>query len=354
MSLNINVSGSYSTTTTAAPSNPTQELATAALQVAESATQLAQSLVQQLQGCATDSFQPAPSQPVDSFKAAYDSMDPGKAAQTVLSHFDAIEGVGVNDSGAGAGDSNIGRRELERVADPNSGFPPEARAAAKWLIDHPISARSVDQGAGKARGDANEVHLSKEDLKAFASQFPSTATPVATPVASPPAATPSSPPAATPSNPRCGTGASGFEPPVRAPVDLCGTVPPRPSGQKELDVYSAAKVVKDHFQFVEGVGMNDTGAGAGDCNIGLSELQRVADPNSGAPAEVREAVKFLLDHRTALRSVDQGASKARGDAQEVHISLKDLEAFTANAPASSRFSGSLGVAQLAREMTLRG
>ncbi|WNZ60408.1 hypothetical protein QEG98_31125 [Myxococcus sp. MxC21-1] len=106
--------------------------------------------------------------PTDRYQAAYQSMDPSKAAQTVLKHFDAIEGVGMNASGKGAGDNNIGTSELKRVADPNSGFPPDVRAAAKWMLDHPIALRSLDQGASKAHGGNNEVHLSKADLQARA------------------------------------------------------------------------------------------------------------------------------------------------------------------------------------------
>lgn len=332
---------------------PSLDLANQALQVANSIAQLAQSLV----GPQCHSPVPVqPGAPVDSFEGSYGAMDPGKAAQTVLAHFDAIEGVGVNASGKGAGDANIGRRELERVADSNSGFPPEVRAAAKWLLDHPTSARSIDQGASRAKGDSNEVHFSKEDLRAFVSSFPSTATASAgatapsAPVSSSPATGTSAPaPASSPA-----TGASGFEPSTRPLVDLGSLLSQLIPAQKPTEVYSAAQTLKDHFKFAEGVGMNEKGNGAGDNNIGVSELKRLADPQSGAPAEVRQAADFLLKHPTAMRSIDQGASKARGDANEVHISLQDLEAFTANAPAKKEFSGSLGVAQLARQLAIYG
>lgn len=333
--MSLNISGSNFAPATRSTS--TRDITSAALELVQNVAQLAQSLVKAQGGCLppsnapVDCFKPSSCVPADRFQAAYDSMEPGKAAQTVLDHFNAIEGVGVDASGAGAGDSNIGRRELERVADPNSGFPPEARAAAKWLLDHPISARSIDQGASKAHGDPNEYHFSREDLKALASGTPSATAGAAS--------------------------VSRFEKSIQASVDLCGTgrQPNCFPSKKELDVYSAANVLKNHFKFIEGVGMDASGRGAGDENIGLSELKRVAEPNSGAPGEVREAAKFLLDHRTALRSVDQGASKnPGGNSEEVHISRKDLDAFTASAPTSSKRPGALGLAQLVRQLSIYG
>jgi len=271
----------------------------------------------------------------NAFRSSYRSMDPYKAAETVLKHFDAMEGVGMNSQGQGAGDGNIGRSELERVAAPNSGFPAEARAAARWLMDHPTAARSVDQGAGQAAGDANEVHLNKSDLRTFVSNGPARPTE-------------GQPGQATSPRPPDITGGQHGQPaccpsPVTQQADLLsglasglaggGYLSGVPSPRPQLtDVYSAAKVLKDHFQFAEGVGMNDKGQGAGDNNIGLAELQRLAQPGSGAPKEVRDAARFLLQHPTALRSVDQGASKARGDAREVHVSLQDLQAFASKAP----------------------
>jgi hypothetical protein len=343
MSLSISApTNSFTTNTTC---SATRDIASAALDVMQSITQLAQTVLQQAQGAASQQQ----AVPADRFQAAYQSMEPANAAKIVLDNFNAIEGVGVDASGAGAGDSNIGRRELERVADPNSGFPPEVRAAVKWLLDHPTAARSVDQGASKARGDANEYHFSKEDLQAI--------------VANSPASAPSAPSA--PSTPGVqvatsgGPASSGFETPAAPLVDLCGTGSSSGAGQpqpyipapKPMDIYSAAQTLKDHFKFAEGVGMDAAGRGAGDNNIGLSELKRLAEPNSGAPAELRDAAKFLLDHRTALRSVDQGASKSQSR-DEVHISLKDLEAFTASAPKKNTVSTAVGVAQLARQMTI--
>ncbi len=343
MSFAISAPNNSYTTNTA--SSTARDIASAALEVMQSVTQLAQTVLQQAQSVAS---QPQAA-PADHFQAAYQSMEPAKAAQTVLDHFNAIEGVGVDASGAGAGDSNIGRRELERVADPNSGFPPEVRAAVKWLLDHPTAARSLDQGASQARGDANEYHFSKEDLQAI--------------VANSPASAPSAPVVPRPPEGQTATSgapaSSGFESPAAPLVELCGTGSPFGGGQPQpyipaprpMDIYSAAQTLKDHFKFAEGVGMDASGRGAGDNNIGLSELKRLAEPNSGAPTELRDAAKFLLDHRTALRSVDQGASASRSS-DEVHISLKDLEAFTANAPKKNTVSTAVGVAQLARQMTI--
>jgi hypothetical protein len=349
MSLTISAPSNSCTTNTTA--SATREIASAALEVMQSITQLAQTVLQQAQGAASQQ-QPVPQAvPADRFEAAYQSMEPANAAQIVLDNFNAIEGVGVDASGAGAGDSNIGRRELERVADPNSGFPPEVRAAVKWLLDHPTAARSLDQGASQARGDANEYHFSKEDLQAI--------------VANSPVSAPSAP--SVPRTPEVQTAtsgvpaSSGFELPAAPLLDLCSTGSPSGAGQpqpyipapRSMDIYSAAQTLKDHFKFAEGVGMDASGRGAGDNNIGLSELKRLAEPNSGAPAELRDAAKFLLDHRTALRSVDQGASKSQSS-DEVHVSLKDLEAFTASAPKKNTVSTAVGVAQLARQMTIFG
>jgi hypothetical protein len=158
-------------------------------------------------------------------------------------------------------------------------------------------------------------------------------------------------------------GSSSFEPATRKPLDLGSTMPPRML-QQPMDVYGAARTLLAHFKFAEGVGMNGAGKGAGDGNIGLSELKRLAEPNSGAPASLRDAAKFMLEHSTAARSVDQGASQNKPDMlgillgksnpAEVHISQKDLEAFVASAPPSKEVSGSLGAAQLARQMTVYG
>jgi len=271
----------------------------------------------------------------NTFRSTYRTMDPYKAAATVLKHFDAMEGAGMNDKGQGAGDGNIGRGELERVAAPNSGFPAEARAAAKWLMDHPTAARSLDVAASWPQGNANEVHLNKEDLRTFISKGPARPT-----EAQPGQAAPSRPPDLTGGQhgqPACCPSPvtqqsdllSGLASGMAGGGYLSGVPSPRP---QVTDVYSAAKVLKDHFHFAEGVGMNDKGQGAGDNNIGLSELRRLAQPGSGAPKEVRDAARFLLQHPTALRSVDQGASKARGDAREVHLSLQDLQAFASKAP----------------------
>lgn len=109
--------------------------------------------------------------PTDRYQAAYQSMDPSKAAQTVLKHFDAIEGVGMNASGKGAGDNNIGMSELKRVADPRSGAPKELREAAQFLINHPTALRSVDQGASKSKS-SKEVHISLQDLESFTAKAP--------------------------------------------------------------------------------------------------------------------------------------------------------------------------------------
>jgi hypothetical protein len=345
--MSLSISAPSHSCTTNSTSNATQDIANAALDVMQSITQLAQTVLQQTQGTAS---QPQ-AVPADSFEAAYQSMKPADAAKIVLDNFNAIEGVGVDASGAGAGDSNIGRRELERVADPNSGFPPEVRAAVKWLLDHPTAARSLDQGASKAQGDANEYHFSKEDLQSIVDNSPVSA-PSAPSVPSAPGFQPAT---------SGGPGSSGFETPSAPLVDLCGTPATYGAGQpqpyipapKSMDIYSAAQTLQDHFKFAEGVGMDESGKGAGDNNIGLSELKRLAEPNSGAPAEVRDAAKFLLDHRTALRSVDQGASKSKSS-DEVHISLKDLEAFTASAPKKNTVSTAVGLAQLARQMTIFG
>ncbi|HLM45096.1 MAG TPA: hypothetical protein VK458_14575, partial [Myxococcaceae bacterium] len=250
-----------------------------------------------------------------SFSSAYRSMDPYKAAATVLKHFDAIEGVGMNDKGQGAGDGNIGRSELERVAAPNSGFPAEARAAAKWLMDHPTAARSVDQGAGPAAGNANEVHLNKSDLRTFVSNGPSGSTPPGVP------ASPSPVGGRTTAGDQLqsmlqnmGLGqrqaafegarldlslgdvagfqknmfeaATGFEPGASPQATDANTFR---STYRTMDPYKAAETVLKHFDAMEGVGMNTQGQGAGDGNIGRSELERVAAPNSGFPAEARAA-----------------------------------------------------------------
>ncbi|AKQ64332.1 hypothetical protein A176_001244 [Myxococcus hansupus] len=304
--------------------------------------------------------------PTDRYQAAYQSMDPSKAAQTVLKHFDAIEGVGMNASGAGAGDNNIGTSELRRVAEPNSGFPPEVRAAAKWMLDHPIALRSLDQGASKAHGGNNEVHLSKADLQAHAKNASDCNAPQR----------PTFPQRPSPCGPGFG-GGSGFgggfggfggmqglpnphRPNLPPRLDLCGPSfgqgPQSPFGagrQGPMDVYKAAQTLKDHFNFAEGVGMNGSGKGAGDNNIGLSELKRVADPKSGAPKELREAAQFLLNHPTALKSVDQGASKSKSG-KEVHISLQDLEAFTAKAPQRETQSNRLDLAQFMGRASIWG
>ncbi|WP_426754145.1 hypothetical protein [Myxococcus sp. Y35] len=294
--------------------------------------------------------------PSDNFQAAYRSMDPSKAAQTVLKHFDAVEGVGMNASGKGAGDANIGTSELKRVADPNSGFPAEVRAAAKWMLDHPIALRSLDQGASKAHGGKHEVHLSKADLQAHAKNASDCGGPQR--------------PAFPQRPPLFGSGFGGgfggpcgpnpHRPNLPPRLDLCGpSFGPqfRPSfgadRQGPMDVYKAAQTLKEHFAFAEGVGMNAKGKGAGDNNIGLSELKRVADPKSGAPRELREAAQFLLDHPTALRSVDQGASKSKSS-KEVHISLQDLESFTAKAPRRETQSNRLDLAQFMGRASIWG
>ncbi|QQR42961.1 hypothetical protein JKA73_28465 [Myxococcus xanthus] len=290
--------------------------------------------------------------PTDRYQAAYQSMDPSKAAQTVLKHFDAIEGVGMNASGKGAGDNNIGTSELKRVADPNSGFPPDVRAAAKWMLDHPIALRSLDQGASKAHGGNNEVHLSKADLQARAGNASDSGAPQRP-------GFPQRPPLFGSGfgggfGGGCGGGLGGpgglpnpHRPNLPPRLDLCGpqSRPPFGAGRHEpMDVYKAAQTLKDHFHFAEGVGMNASGKGAGDNNIGMSELKRVADPSSGAPKELREAAQFLINHPTALRSVDQGASKSKSS-KEVHISLQDLESFTAKAPRRETQSNRLDLAQ---------
>ncbi len=300
--------------------------------------------------------------PTDRYQAAYQSMDPSKAAQTVLKHFDAIEGVGMNASGAGAGDNNIGTSELKRVADPSSGFPPEVRAAAKWMLDHPIALRSLDQGASKAHGGNNEVHLSKADLQAHAKNASGSD------CGAPQRPTfPQRPPLCGPGfGGGSGFGGGGFgglqglpnphRPNLPPRLDLCGPQSRPPFGasrQEPMDVYKAAQTLKDHFHFAEGVGMNGSGKGAGDNNIGLSELKRVADPKSGAPKELREAAQFLLNHPTALKSVDQGASKSKSS-NEVHISLQDLEAFTAKAPQRETQSNRLDLAQFMGRASIWG
>jgi hypothetical protein len=293
-------------------------------------------------------------------------MDMANATRIINDNFKAIEGVGVNAKGAGAGDGNIGRRELERVADPNSGFSPDVRAAAKFMLDHPTAARSVDQGAGKAKGDPNEYHFSQADLQSTLASLPSSS-------ASGTGALPGSNSFGSPVgnvsdtlnalgsllntlNTLNALSSDAFSTPAQAPFQFA---PPLPSfgsdfgsvgapSQQPMDVYSAAQTLKDHFKFAEGVGMNAAGKGAGDGNIGMSELKRLADPNSGAPEPLRQAADFLINHPTALRSVDQGAGKARGDANEVHINLQDLEALTASAPKSQgSVSGLNGLAQLA-------
>ncbi|ATB49811.1 hypothetical protein [Corallococcus macrosporus] len=296
--------------------------------------------------------------PTDRYQAAYQSMDPSKAAQTVLKHFDAVEGVGMNASGKGAGDANIGTSELKRVADPNSGFPPEVRAAAKWMLDHPTALRSLDQGASRAHGGNNEVHLSKADLQAHARN------------ASPDCGAPQRPGFPKPP-PLFGSGFGGgcggvggapnpHRPNLPPRLDLCGPssgprLPPHfgAGRQQPMDVYKAAQTLKDHFNFAEGVGMNASGKGAGDNNIGLSELKRLSEPNSGAPKELREAAQFLLSHPTAMRSVDQGASKSRSS-KEVHISLQDLESFTAKAPRRETQSNRLDLAQFMGRASIWG
>lgn len=300
-------------------------------------------------------------------QSALPRMDMASATRIINDNFKAIEAVGVNAKGKGAGDGNIGRRELERVADPNSGFPAEVRAAAKFMLDHPTAARAVDQGASKAKGNPNEYHFSQADLQATLASLPPSSTGGA-------GALPGSVPGfGQPTDPLAGLsdalntlntlnsllssmanlGADSFGGPTASPFPLAPSLPSFPGtgsvgvpAQKPMDVYSAAQVLKDHFKVAEGVGMDAKGRGAGDNNIGMSELRRLADPNSGVPAELQQAAQFLLNHPTALRAVDQGASKARGDANEVHIGLHDLEAITASAPKSS-VSGLSGLSQLA-------
>ena len=378
MSLNIygsnNVINVVSPTTSSAPSRVAQNLGRIEQELNLIGSLLQSQLTDGMDALRSNltQLQPcAPQAPADPYQAAYTSMDPAKAAKTLLANFNAVEGVGVNDKGDGAGDANIGRRELERVADPNSGFPPDVRAAAKWMLDHPTASRSIDQGASKASGDANEYHFSKADLQAFVASTPESSTP------------------AQPSG-LGGFGGGldggfggglggglgglggglpstnlmpfleGFNAGLEAGAQVYGGMLPEPSlpslpslpsfpsfggpslgsgstpsvpsgGGKIDDVYSAAKQVKDYFSFIEGVGMNDSGAGAGDGNIGMSELRRVADPNSGAPEKVRQAAKFLIDHPTALTSLDQAAG-ADGQRGEVHIGKADVDAFLANAP----------------------
>jgi len=283
-------------------------------------------------------LQPASAQqPADPYQAAYTSMDPTKAAKTLLANFSAVEGVGMNEKGEGAGDSNIGRRELERVADPNSGFPPDVRAAAKWMLDHPTSTRSIDQGASKADGDANEFHLSPQDLQAFVANSPAQSEGSGKASGIDPSelfqlASALLDGSADPMGGMRGSESRQAVPSFGAPS--AGGPSALPSagpatGGKIDNVFDAAKQVQNYFQFIEGVGMNESGAGAGDGNIGMSELKRVADPNSGAPEKVRQAAQFLIDHPTGLTALDQAAG-ADGQKGEVHIGKADVDAFLAN------------------------
>jgi hypothetical protein len=291
---------------------------------------------------------------VSSFGNASGPMTPAKAAQTLLSNFSAVEGVGVDQAGKGAGDGNIGVRELKRIADPKSGMPAEVRTAAKWLLDHPTAARSIDQAAGVGKGDAKEFHFSKADLQAFVAASPSSATGGKPPLSLTGESKPvqvggqANAPAGEPTFTLGGPGPQQANVPTGEPTFTLGGPGPQKVGDQGIkDVYGAAQQIRDHFQLLEGAGMDKAGKGAGDNNIGMSELKRIADPASGAPAKVRQAAQFLIDHPTSLRSLDQAAGPGKGDAKEVHIGKQDLDSFLANAPKAEAKQG-MTLSQLSR------
>ncbi|OJH36647.1 hypothetical protein [Cystobacter ferrugineus] len=343
------------TTTTVSNDLPNPAQATqVAAQLAQAINQLGQALTAATQqaGAAMpkDGMMQAQSQaPVNLSGGAAGAkpMDIYGAAQTLKNHFALAEGVGMDGRGKGAGDGNIGFSELKRLAE-SSGTPPDLKQAAKFLLDNKTMTASLDRNNG-AKGDA---HINMADLNNLLANAPKGG------AAMPQANSNLMPTMSAGTMSMLGNAGSSFAPQMQA--GMSAPMPSAPNGNslmgifnqaagmsttttsaangnmgitgggmaaKPMDIYGAAQTLKNHFALAEGVGMDGRGKGAGDGNIGFSELKRLAE-SSGTPPDLKQAAKFLLDNKTMTASLDRN-NGAKGDA---HINMADLNNLLANAP----------------------
>ncbi|MFY0582517.1 hypothetical protein ACN28S_56955 [Cystobacter fuscus] len=270
-------------------------------------------------------------------------MDVYGAAAALKNHFAVAEGIGTNGKGKGSGDGNIGLGELRNPANPANGAPPQLQQAAQFLLAHPAMAKVIDG----AKGKGGEVHINMADLNKILSSAP--------------AGSGAGPSAAQSQlqnllgNAPAGGGAGSSQlqnlqnmaqnmaqTMSSAMASLLGSSPiagsapmQQPMGAAPaggMDVYKAAAALDKHFAVAEGIGTNGKGKGSGDGNIGLGELRNLANPKSGAPAELQQAAQFLLAHPAMAKVIDG----AKGKGGEVHISRADLKNMMANAPAGNQ------------------
>ncbi|ATB34634.1 hypothetical protein CYFUS_000041 [Cystobacter fuscus] len=268
-------------------------------------------------------------------------MDVYGAAQALKNHFAVAEGIGTNGKGKGSGDGNIGLGELKQLANPASGAPAQLQQAAQFLLAHPAMAKVLDG----AKGKGGDVHINMADLNKLLANAPagSGAGPSAAQsqlqnlLGNAPAPTANAQSqlqnlqnmAQTLSSAMAsllGSSPISGSAPMQQPMGASGTA--APGG---MDVYKAASALDKHFAVAEGIGMNGKGKGSGDGNIGLSELKNLANPKSGAPAELQQAAQFLLAHPAMAKVIDG----AKGKGGDVHINRADLQKMMASAPAST-------------------
>ncbi|WNG22619.1 hypothetical protein F0U62_00235 [Cystobacter fuscus] len=321
--------------------NPAQATQVAA-QLAQAINQLGQvlSAATQQTGAALpkDGMMQAQSQaPVNLSGGAQQPMDVYGAAAALKNHFAVAEGIGMNGKGKGSGDGNIGLSELKNLANPASGAPAQLQQAAQFLLAHPAMAKVIDG----AKGKGGDVHINMADLNKILSSAPggSGAMPAASNNLAPMMS--SAMASLLGSSPVGGGSLSAPPTTAMSPAMASGSFA-APTQQAPMDVYGAAAALKNHFAVAEGIGMNGKGKGSGDGNIGLSELKNLANPASGAPAQLQQAAQFLLAHPAMAKVIDG----AKGKGGDVHINMADLNKILSSAPAGSGAGPSAAQSQL--------
>ncbi|EPX64137.1 hypothetical protein D187_005271 [Cystobacter fuscus DSM 2262] len=269
-------------------------------------------------------------------------MDVYGAAQALKSHFGVAEGIGTNGKGKGSGDGNIGLGELKQLANPANGAPAQLQQAAQFLLAHPAMAKVIDG----AKGKGGDVHINMNDLNKLLANAPagSGAGPSAAQsqlqnlLGNAPAPTANAQSQLQNLQNMAQTMSSAMAS-LLGSSPIAGSAPmQQPMGMQQpgatggMDVYKAASALDKHFAVAEGIGMNGKGKGSGDGNIGLSELKNLANPKSGAPAELQQAAQFLLAHPAMAKVIDG----AKGKGGDVHINRADLQKMMANAPAGNQ------------------
>jgi hypothetical protein len=221
-----------------------------------------------------------------------------QAAAILHQSYDAIEAVGMTAQGTGAGDANIGLSELKRIADVNSGFPPDVRAAAQFMVDHPTSLRASD---GPTTGDPNEVHLSKDDLAKLAANAKGhgalTAPPPGVVVAG--------------GNTQDPRGAPSSAQPKLTPDTVVD--------EKPMDQRRAVETALKNFDTWGQAG----GIGERDAFINLQDIEAVSR-SPDAPKDQKAAADFLLKNPAFRNPVD---TADQGGAVNGEISKRDLQVF---------------------------